>query len=493
MKTVLLINPSGARYFKRVNGVWHPIDQPEHKARLWVVANLPEETLEAFNFPFLIGRDRSNFLERRLLSAFPHSQYRAAPVISGGLFKSGTAVLTGLTSDNAVSSQIDTLDISVAGVWGAAMLLTLIAKRLAITNIILAMPSVHHLRILVLKDGIPVLTRCVRRYSEDNDENNDSDSNEILRTRQHLENHRTFEHHAIPPVLYLGDAPAVGEHLTRAGFTLLPLPKALSPNGQVGYLHALFERVITSPRGQLAPLQLRARHLAENLRETAFLGIAASLLAIVLFGQSDFRTLMALHQHKQSILAELQLATGERDHLANNISASGKDPALVRQSTRFAALEMDTAPTPQAIFQLAADAIAGLPQVRIQSLTFHLPKSGERYCQGQSIIDLPLLSGSSPDDSGISDAAGIPLRHAELKFTILLTEDLAPAAQADIRKRISASIKTMNGIQLMDDPAAFSLINTLRGGIGMDAPQGEDTWCMSMPWKSKPDTTKDKP
>jgi len=372
------------------------------------------------------------------------------------------------------------------------MLLTLLARRLAMANIILAMPSAHHLRILAIKDGIPVLTRCVRRYSEDNDDENDSDASEILRTRQYLENHRTFEHNAIPPVLYLGEAPAIGEHLTHAGFKLLPLPKELAPNGDAAYSHVLFEHVISSPSGQLAPLKLRARHLTENIRKFSYLGIAASLFAIVLFGQADFRTLMDLHQRKQTLRADMQLATSQRDHLAENISTTGKDPALVRQSTRFAALEMNNAPTLDTIFQLAANAIADLPQVRIKSLTYRLPKSGERYCREQSIIDLPLLNGSKPEDAGMSDTTGQPLRHAELQFSILLTNDLTPAAQAEIRKHISATIKTMHGIQLMDDPAAFSLIHTLSGGLGQDTAQAETNWCMSVPWKSKP-AAKDQP
>jgi len=491
MKTVLLVNSSGARYFQRIKGVWHLIDQPARKAKLWVIANLAEETLEAINFPFLIGRDRSNFLERRLLAAFPHSPFRAAPVISGGVFKSGTALLTGLTGTDPVTSQLDKLKVNIAGVWGTAMLLTLIAKRLNLANVILALPSVHYLRILAIKDGIPVLTRCVRRYSEDSDDENDSDANEILRTRQHLENHRIFEHEAIPPVLYLGDATQIGEHLSRAGFTLLPLPKALSPNGEAGYLQPLFELVISSPRGQLAPLQLRAQHLIENLRKTAYLGIAASVLGLILFGQADFRALLDIHQHKQTLLADLQLATGERDRLAESINTTGKDPALVRQSTRFAALEMDAALTPQAIFKIAADAIADQPPVRIKNLTFRLPKRGEHYCKGQSILDLSLPGGNTPSDSGADATVGMPPRHAELQFTILLPADLAPAAQSEIRKHISATLKTMHGIQLMDDPAAFSLLNTLSGGIGLDTPQAENDWCMSVPWQDS--SVKDKP
>lgn len=494
MKTVLFINSSGARYFRRVNRIWQRIDQPERKDKLWVIANLPEETLEAFKLPLLYGRDRSNFLERHLISAFPRSSYRAAPLISGNMFKPGMAVLTGLTTAETVTSKLDKLEIPVAGVWGMSMLLTLMTRRLAIHDVILVMPSVHYLRILVIKEGVPVLTRCIHRYHEDNSAENDSDTNEILRTRQHLENHRIFEHGATPPVLYLGDASVVTAYLTRAGFTLLPVPKTLLPDGEAAYLHPLFEYVISSPRGQLAPLQLRARHLAENIRRAAHLGIAASLLSIVLFGQDDFRALISLHGKDNRLRADLQIAESESQRIEAHISASGLDPARVRQATRFAALEMEAAPAPEAIFQFVARAIADSPQVRIKSLSFRFPEAGERYCQGHSVIELPLidrkidlpLSGSQPRDADSNDATGVPARHTELQFTILQNETLAPVAQIELLKRISTTLKSSDGVQLMEDPAAFSLINTLKGGFGMDTPKTENLWCMSVAWKTTP-------
>ena len=66
----------------------------------------------------------------------------------------------------------------------------------------------------------------------------------------------------------------------------------------------------------------------------------------------------------------------------------------------------------------------------------------------------------------------------------MLTDNLAPAAEVEIRKRISTVLKATEGIQLMEDPAAFSLINTLKGGFGMDTTRSENLWCMSVPWKS---------
>jgi hypothetical protein len=489
MKTVLLIHASGVQYFRRDQGLWQPVTQPEPNDKLWVIANLPEETQEAFKLPALYGSDRRNYLQRRLANAYPHSQYRAAPLISGTWLKPGFALLTGLTSAEIISGKLDKLEIPIAGVWGMATLLTLILKQLNILNVLLVMQDEHYLRILVIKDGIPVLTRCVHRYSEERD----SDANEILRTRQHLEHHRIFEHDAIPPVLYLGDATQLETQLSTNGLTVSPLPEALSARGDAAYLHPLFEYVITSPDGQLAPLQLRISHLAENVRRTAYAGIMACLLAVILFGQEDFRALLTLHRHGQTLKSELQQAVSERAQLTTRINATGLDPALVRQATTFAALEIDTAPTPESILQLAASAIADLPQVRIKSLTYRFPKQGERYCQGHTVIDIPLVNqkielgippGSKPHDTGGRDTTAIPNRYAELQFSILLTENMTPAAEGEIRKRISTVLKATDGIQLMEDPAAFSLINTLKGGFGMDTTRSENLWCMSLPWKT---------
>ncbi len=489
MKTVLFIHSSGARYFRRLHGIWQAAAQTEPGDKLWVIVNLPEETLETINVPLLFGRDRHNFLARRLLASFPHSHYHAAPFLSGGRIKPGIAVLTGLCTADTLSNRLEKQNTPVTGVWGLAMLLTLMLRKLHICNLLLVMPDSHFLRILVIKQGLPVLTRCVRHDEEEDDKG----AGEILRTRQHLENRHIFEHEQMPPVLYLGDATQISAPLTAAGLTLMPLPETMSPKGDAAYLHAVFEYVSSSPAGQLAPLQLRVSHLTENVRRTAYVGIMTCLLAAILFGQEDFRALLTLHRRGQTLNNELQQALSERAQLTARINASGLDPALVRQATTFSALEIDAAPTPESILQLAASAIAELPQVRIKNLTYRFPKQGERYCQGHTVIDLPLVKqkielgippGSKPDDS--DKASAIANRYAELQFSILLTENLTPAAEVEIRKRISSVLKATTGIQLMEDPAAFSLINTLKGGFGMDTTRSENLWCMSVLWKTVP-------
>ena len=467
MKTVLFVNSSSARYFRREGGLWRNIERPEPDDKVWVIANLPEESLQAFALPLLFGRDRSSFLEHRLASAYPKSQFRAAASISGGWFRPGTAIITGLTGDDAINRELVKLDVAIAGVWGMSMLLVLMAQHLSIADTVLVMPSSHYLRILVLKGKIPVLTRCIHRYGEENE----SDANEILRTCQHLENRHIFEKAKMPPVLYLGGEEGIDEHLNRAGLTRLPLPGALSPKGDAAFLHPLFEYAISTPKAQLAPLNLRARHLAQNLRKIAYAGAVACMLIAVLFAQKDFSMLLDLHKRKSTLDAELQQTASKAARLALRIDASGIDPALMRQATKFAALEMDDAPSVESMLQLAALAIADLPQIRIRSLSFRIQKAGERYCQAL----MPL--------NGSGDEATPQVRLAELQFTILLPANLPAAAQIEIRRHISAYLKTQPEVRLMQDPAAFSLLNTLKGGFGIDTGGAENLWCMSIPLK----------
>ena len=467
MKTVLLISPSDCSCFRRESGLWKRIERPDRGDRVWAIANLPEEALEAFTLPRLFLIDRRRLLERKLAAAYPKSAFRAAATLSGGMFKAGTGIVTGLSSDEAIARTLAQLTAPVAGVWGTAMLLALIATRLAIANAIIAMPSSHYLRILVVKNGAPVLTRCIHRYGEQDEI--DSDANEILRTRQHLENRHVFEREAFPPVLYLADSTP----LQHADFALLPLPAALKPAGDAGYLHPLFEMAVASSQGQLAPLALRAHHLAENIRHLAYAGIAASLLALVLFGQQDFFALFELHRKKTGLDAELLREKADSDRLAERIASSGIDPALLRQATEFAAREMDSAATPDQMLKFAAAAIAALPALRIRQLSFRIPKPAERYCQGPGA-----LSGT------LADAAPDAARFTELQFTLLQQDNLAPAAQ--LNRQVSTSIKAYPNVRLLQDPAAFSLIDTLKGGFGIDSGSAQNQWCVGIPWLSVP-------
>lgn len=478
MKTALLIDSSGSHYFQFRGGQWRHVEGSTRKDTLWVLVNLPEESLEVIDMPRLFGRDRSNFIDRRLAGAFPENTYRAAHILSGGLLKPGKVMLTGLTTARDIAEVLDPLDTPVVGVWGIAALLTIMVKRLVPSDILLALPSEHELRILVVKDRVPVLTRYVHR-------DGDSNADQILLTRQYLENQRIFERGKPPPVLFLGDASSIKTRLANVGLSLLPLSKEYLPKGEAGWLHPLFNQLVSSPSGQLAPLPLRARHLARNVRRTAYGGLVASLVVVSLYGQADLRTFVELQEREQALHTKAQWVSAERERLSTLIKASGADPELVRRATQFEAQEITAAPGAEAFLSLAAAAIAELPEARVKNLSFHLSPVGEGLCQnkdgGKQNIN---QSGIVQPATGPDDATATFRRHAEIQLTVMLPSALSPRAKIEACKRITAALQGMAGIKLLQDPAANARSSTLKGGAGAGTDQAEDRWCMSVPWKT---------
>jgi len=478
MKTVLFIDSSGRRYFQRRAGGWFPVEGPSRQDTLWVMANIPDESLEVIDLPRLYGSDRTSFIERRLAAAFPESTYCASHLLSGGVLSPGKVMLTGLSSADDVAGQLAALDTTVVGLWGIAALITMTAKRFKVPDALVILPSPHALRILVVKNRIPVLTRHVHC-------DGDSIADEILLTRSYLENQRMFERGKPPPVLFLGDASAVLPRLAKAGLSLLPTPKEFLPKGEAGWLHPFFDRLVATPPCQLAPLSLRARYLVRNVRWAAYAGAALSLGAGSYYCQADIRAVMELRTRAQALHGEVQSAALERERLTGLIKKSGADPELVRRATQFVAQEITAAPSEDAFLPLAAAAIAEVPEARVRALSFHLAANGEGVCKGQQDSQSNTQVDAVPPALGSAEAAAGSLRQAEIQLAVMLPADLAPKAKAEARKQISRALQGMAGVKLLHDPALAGRKAILTGGAKANIGLAEEQWCLSVPWKTK--------
>lgn len=468
MKTVLLIDASGHRYFQRRGGAWRLVPAPARgdRRRLWVLINRPAEALEAIELPRLFGRDRRRFVERRLAAAFPEKTYRAAHLLSGGLLKPGRVILNGLATGQELTAPLAATDALIVGVWGlAALLADMAAHGLGPPDLLLALPNEQELRLLVVKDRVPVLTRCVQRQGE-------SLAAEILLTRQYLEHQRIFAPGQAPPVLFLGEADAVRSQLAEAGVNLVPVPRQCLPRGEAAWLHPFLERIVCSPPCQLAPLPVRARYLARNLRRAAYGGAAATLLAAALYGQGDIRELVEFHLREQALSTEIESITAEQTRLSALIKAADVDPALVRRATQFEAHEISAAPGADAFLSLAATAIAEVPEARVQTLAFRLTAAGERVCPSQG--------GEPPRPSAVETAP--PSRLAEIQLTIALPGDLPLQAKVEARQRIAAALQAVPALTLWHDPTLSA--GAIKGGTGSSLAPTEDHWCLSVPWQT---------
>lgn len=476
MKTVLFIDSSGMRYYRHAKGLWSSIEEPSPKDTLWVLVNLPDESLEVIPLPRLFGRDRTIFLERRLASSFPESTCRASHLLSGGLLSQGKVMLTGLSNEKYIVDLIEPLDNTIVGLWGVAAMLTMMVKKFVEPNLLVILPAANALRILVIRDRVPVLTRYVHCDGE-------STANEILLTRQYLENQRIFERGKSPPVLFLGDPSTVEARLTNAGLKLLSATKEFLPKGEAGWLHPIFNQLVSTPSCQLAPLPLRAKYLVRNVRWAAYAGAIVSLGVGCYFGQAEIRALIELGERAQTLQAEMNNVTAENERLSALITSSGADPELVRRATQFEAQEITAAPSDKAFLPLAAAAIAAVPDARMQTLSFRLGAAGTTLCENSSSAQSDFSQTNSAEPEPESTAENT-LRHAEIQMTIVLPEDLSPQEKSEARKRISTALQSLTGITLLQDPYLASRDAILTGGAGAVTGQSEEHWCMSVPWKT---------
>jgi hypothetical protein len=475
MKTVMLIDSVGPRYFQRLNGQWFIAPKPARDDQLWVLFDLPEETLEVIDMPRLFGNDRSSYIARRLNSTFQDSPYRAAHTLSGNLLKPGKVMLNGIGSAKDIDTALADLDTTLVGLWGCAALLSQVALKNVPPDVMLALPGKHQLRIVVMKNRIPVLIRCVQHDAE-------SDAGEIQLTRQYLENQRITERGKPLPLLYLGDSSALGEGLSKAGIPLLYPPKAFAPKGEAGWMHILFEHLITSPPCQLAPLPLRARHLATNMRVLAYLGAVASVATALYLSESDVRELYDLQEREITIATDIQSATTERDRLAEIIKSSGADPELVRKAAQFELQEIKSAPGANDFLQIAAAAISKLPDLRINDLTFHASQDPSSSCN----------STASGDNTGAQDMTDSSIRHAEIQFSIAMPADKSPSTISAMRKKIAASLASIKGVKVQKSPLNNSRSGVLKGGFS-NVEETLEQWCVSIPWKNTSPDMAEKP
>lgn len=467
MKTVLFVDTLGSHFFQRDGEQWRPAEGPSRGDSLWVLVNLPSESLEVIDLPRLYGSDRGNFLERQLARTFPNSGYRASHLLSGGLLAPGKVMLTGLGSAQEIVARLATIDTTVVGLWGIAAMLTLMAKRLPTPDLLLILPSILGLRILVVKDRIPLLTRHVHC-----DEGSMVD--EILLTGKYLKNEGIFEHGKPLPVLVLGDASSVAAPLlVNADLNLLSVPREFLPKGEAGWLHPIFNQVVSSPSCQLAPLSLRARYLSRRVRHVAYAGAVLSLGVGLYCGQAEIRAVVAQYQRANALQAEAKDVAGEQARLSALIKKTGADPELVRRATQFNAQEITAAPSGEAFLPFAATAIANAPEARVQTLSFDLKASGEDICNRKQTD-----AGQPP--SGPKGSAAANQRRAEIQLTVMLP----PQSKTEARKRISAALKELPGVKLLEDPVLAAREATLKGGHGVDSGQTKERWCLSVPWRA---------
>lgn len=471
MKFLLHITQTGVQLWQKGRDGWQPQHGDAHGS-VWVLTDLAEEGFAEIQVPRLFGRDRQSFLARQLASRFPDTPYRGLlPTASAGSLMERLApprqTAQGLDAPKRLDAALAESTRPLAGVWLTSMLLATIGAQKGMPpELFMALPSPDGLRLVVLKDRVPVLSRWIPGVIEAR-----SLVSEIVRTVRHLENTRVLDRSAKPRnVMILGDPAGMDELLAPDNIYLLDPPAPWSRVAPGEWHFALFDLVVGSPVGQVAPLEQRINFVASRVSRIAYGAAAASLALAAWLGVDHTREILTTQSSQQQLQNRVFSLQAKIDVVDKELAKFGVSADVVREA---AALELNEIqmirPFSNDLKQLAP-IVSRFDAMRLQQYTWRLLSPGQVACVGDTSVDT-----APPQPEGIA-----PQRLVEVKLAATLPKDQREKARAQVISALSAQLSKVPGATLLTDPAQAQLNSALKGGDESTTTESP-IWCLTLP------------
>lgn len=492
MTVLLHISGVGPQYWRRTSQGWQALEgAPDPKQPVWVVTDLAEESFVDIDVPRVYGRDRRDFIARQLATRFPDTPYRSRPDFRsrGTLLERllpSRYTLFGISGTEKINEELDAKKLTVAALCPTSLLLTRIGQRKRLhADLFVVLPSRAGLRIVFLKDRIPVLTRLAPIPDQVK-----AQADEIIRTLRYLENMRTIPRDGPPPpVMILGNAAEFAEPLGAARLELIEPPSRWNVL-QGDWRLPLFDLAIKEqPFGQLAPIERRVEHLARALRKWARVAAGLSLCAGVAATIANVWSLFDIKQEIRRDELAVERLHGELSSIDQRIATLVQSPDLVRRALDLNAQELESAPSLDTYMRKLGPVLEGYEHVRVTSLDWRLLDAGTKPCSThtRTAPNVQTPADTSADTPAVDHAE----RGVELFYEVSLAAGVTPREKARTLHDISARLSKLPGAKILGDAATDLAKSTLRGGNEPTADNERNAaWCLTLPWGHQPDLPK---
>lgn len=475
MKHLLYLGPSGRELWSKGKDGWC-IENTLPTSPVWVITDFAEESFAEIEMPRLYGRDRITFIARQLANRFPDTPYRAvlSPPQGGGLMeKLAPTHQIFLAVNNPERLNTELGDTPVTGIWPISLLISLFCHQQKLpADLLVVLPEQDALRIVYLKNHSPVITRLTPTPNEVV-----AQIEEIIRTKRYLENTRMIDRGQACPVLLLGPAERFAIPLAAAQFQLLPPPSPWDIEPPQDWRLPLFDLALRSPAGQVAPIALRAKHLAHRLRQAA-LSAAALCLIVALWGASGnlHNIFNTLNQREQARIETQQLA----DNITKievKTAGFGVDPELLKNAITLDEEQITSIPSFASHLGLLSHTLESIPEFRLKQLEWRLLDADTPACKK---TDSPVAADPPPAEEELSKE-----RRIELSFELVLPENYGPRDQTRLLRKTSQQLREIAGIKLLNDPASDIDRGVLQSSTAQSV-QKTASWCFSLPGNTRP-------
>lgn len=476
MQTVLYITPAGVQYWRKSAGNWQPCDGVQAGA-LWVVTNLAEESTAEISVPRLFGNDRRNFIQRQLSSRFPDTPFCSvlAQPASGSLMTRlapPRQTLFGLDAAQRVNAALDDVAlIPVAGVWASTLLLWQMSCYKSLPKeLFVVLPGPDALRIVFIKNHLPVLSRLVPGITEVADQ-----AAEITRTVRYLENNhllaRSTEAHN---VLLLDSQTDIDPLLAQERLTRVPVPSPWTKKPPADWRFALFDLAVKSPAGQLAPLARRTRFMANHLRPKVDVVAGLCVVTALWVAAGNFKDIISTYTNQAQTQQRIDLLTAQSHVVAQKISGFGVSPERVRSAVQLVQNELDSEPSLADHMRQISVVISALEPVRLRQFDWRIFSAGEAVCTDGAAVSTTTAAQAVPEPNGSK-------RRVEVSFEVVWPEGQGVRARNQGISNLSANLAALNGAHLIIDPAQALALSAFSGGEGASAKSTQPlVWCLTL-------------
>ncbi len=480
MTTLLHLTAAGPQYWRRLRGEWQPLAAPPDTPRpVWIVTDLAEETLVDIDIPRLYGANRNTLLERQLTTRFPDTPYRRTLDIAHGTtlldrLAPVKHTLFGLPAAKRIEDELDARRLSIATLCPTTLLLAHLGQHKSLPpNLFIVLPTSAGLRIVFLKNRLPVLTRLAPIVNDAR-----AQAEEILRTHRYLGNTRILPFGAPPPaVLLLGKADDFAAPLATAKIGLAPPPASWKIPAADDWRPFLFELAVRKqPYGQLAPLQRRIPWMASHLRRMALTGAALTLCTGLTTAAISLKEIFDIQRTRTADARLHQETRSNLDLIEKTIATLGTTPDKMRRAIEINDHEIIGAPPFARQMKQIAQALGDPPPARIALLEWQVLPASATPCQRY----LPPASTDAAAPAETTENTAAPLK-AELAFQIALPTSISPRLKTEAVRQISARLSRIPGATLIQDPAKSLSKDTLRGGgSASEDPDKAPLWCLTL-------------
>ena len=468
MKTVLHISTTATQGWQKGKSGWQMLTGPA-TGPVWAVTDLAEEDFAPIRVPRLFGRDRSDYIQRQLANRFPSTPFRAAVAgLAGAGFMErvlpSQQLLVGVDAAERIQSAVDSQRGALAGLWTQSMLMALLGRHPQLPPaLFVVMPGRGKLRIVFLKDRVPVLTRLAPLTDQASEQ-----AQELARTLRHLENTRVIARSGQRyAVLFLGESVDLGPDLAALGLDLLAPPAPWSDVAAPDWQGVLFDLALQSPVGHLAPLQQRGAFLGQRLGRICWAATALCLGLAVWAADHQARAAWAAQEERAQVLAQVRQVQAGLTKTEQALKHAGVPPQALRQAVSVYQRELaGDASMAQAMLRVA-QVVGSAESLRARRFEWrHLP-TGEAACAGAAA-----LPGGAARPAGVNAEP----RAVELKLELGLEGDSTPLARSQIVAEISRKLSQLPGSKLLLDPQRERARQALSSEGGREALH----WCLAL-------------